>query len=116
MKSSPDPGFYDGLETRAPEAREAALMAALPRHIAHAKQHAPGWARILKDVDPAAVTSRDALAKLPVTRKSELADLQKALPPLGGLTPSTTLKGRAATGGAPRARSTPRAFALATSC
>jgi phenylacetate-CoA ligase len=80
-----DPDFYDALEARAPEAREAALMAALPGHVARAKQNAPGWARILKDVDPAAVSSRAALAKLPVTRKSELAELQKALPPLGGL-------------------------------
>jgi len=85
MKSSPDPGFYDALETRAPEVREAALLAALPGHLASAKQKAPGWARILKDVDPAAVTTRAALATLPVTRKSELADLQKAMPPLGGL-------------------------------
>jgi phenylacetate-CoA ligase len=77
--------FYDALETRAPQAREAALMAALPAHLVHAKQKAPGWAHILKDVDPAAVTTRAALARLPVTRKSELADLQKALPPLGGL-------------------------------
>ncbi len=85
MKSSPDPGFYDGLETRASEERETALMAALPGHLAHAKQNAPGWARIMQDVDPAAVTSRGALAKLPVTRKSDLAELQKAMPPLGGL-------------------------------
>jgi phenylacetate-CoA ligase len=77
--------FYDALETRAPQAREAALMAALPAHLAHAKQKAPGWARILKDVEPAAVTTRAALARLPVTRKSELAELQKAMPPLGGL-------------------------------
>jgi phenylacetate-CoA ligase len=83
---------YDGLETRAPEAREAALMAALPRHLAHAKKNAPGWARILKDVDAAAVTSRAALAALPVTRKSELAELQKSMPPLGGLNATPVAK------------------------
>jgi len=77
--------FYDALETRPTEAREAALMAALPKQLAHAKQKAPGWARILKDVDAAAVATRAALAKLPVTRKSELAELQKIIPPLGGL-------------------------------
>jgi phenylacetate-CoA ligase len=76
---------YDALETRAPEAREAALMAALPAHLAHAKSNAPGWARILRDVDPASVASRAALARLPVTRKSDLGELQKAIPPLGGL-------------------------------
>lgn len=76
---------YDALETRDPAAREAALLADLPRQVAHAKAHAPGFARILKDVDPAAITSRTALATLPVTRKSDLGDLQKAMPPLGGL-------------------------------
>jgi phenylacetate-CoA ligase len=83
---------FDQLETRAPEAREAALMAALPAHIAHAKANAPGFARILADVDPAAVTSRAGLAKLPVTRKSELAELQKAMPPLGGLNATPVAK------------------------
>ena len=60
-------------------------MAALPRHIAHAKRHAPGFARILKDVRTEKINSREALARLPVTRKSDLASLQKELPPLGGL-------------------------------
>ena len=60
-------------------------MAALPRHIVHAKRHAPGFARILKDVRPEKINSREALARLPVTRKSDLASLQKELPPLGGL-------------------------------
>ncbi|MGH8689160.1 MAG: phenylacetate--CoA ligase family protein [Burkholderiales bacterium] len=76
---------YDALETRPHEEREVALMAALPKHLAHSKSNAPGWARILKDIDAADVTSRAALARLPVTRKSELGDLQKAMPPLGGL-------------------------------
>jgi phenylacetate-coenzyme A ligase PaaK-like adenylate-forming protein len=84
-KSGSDPDFYDALEARRPEEREAALMAALPGHLAHAKDKAPGWARILQDVDPAAISSRAALARLPVTRKSELSELQKSLPPLGGL-------------------------------
>ena len=77
--------YYDALETRSPEEREASLMAALPAHIAHAQQNAPGFARILAGIDAAAVRSRAALAKLPVTRKSDLGELQKALPPLGGL-------------------------------
>ncbi len=76
--------FYDDLETREPAAREAALMAALPERIAHAKAKAPAFARILKDVEPAAVTSRAALAQLPVTRKSELMAAQAEAPPLGG--------------------------------
>src|SRR5260370_6322098 len=79
------PQYYDSLEARDPEERERLLMAALSGQIAHAKRRAPGWARILAEVDPAGVTSRAALAKLPVTRKSDLAELQKAERPLGGL-------------------------------
>ncbi|HYQ99259.1 MAG TPA: AMP-binding protein [Casimicrobiaceae bacterium] len=75
---------FDTLETRDPEIRERALLAALPRQLAHAKAHAPAFARILADVDPAAVTTRAALAKVPVTRKSELLELQKAARPFGG--------------------------------
>jgi len=84
-KSGSDPDFYDALETRSPAEREAALLAALPKQVAHAKAEAPGFARILAGVDPAAVNSRAALAKLPVTRKSDLGELQKAVRPLGGL-------------------------------
>ncbi len=79
------PDYFDALETRDPQQRERALMAALPLQIGHAKKNAPGFARILADVDPGAVTSRAALAKLPVTRKSDLKDIQKEMPPLGGL-------------------------------
>ena len=67
---------FDALETRAPEAREAALMAALPAQVAHAKKNAPGFGRILTGVDPVSVRSRAALARLPVTRKSDLPELQ----------------------------------------
>jgi phenylacetate-CoA ligase len=77
--------FFDKLETRAPKRREAALMAELPKLVAHAKKRAPGFARILSEVNPSTVRSRAALAKLPVTRKSDLATLQNELPPLGGL-------------------------------
>ncbi|HEU4350493.1 MAG TPA: AMP-binding protein [Burkholderiales bacterium] len=60
-------------------------MAELPKLVAHAKNRAPGFARILSEVNAPTVRSRAALAKLPVTRKSDLATLQKELPPLGGL-------------------------------
>jgi phenylacetate-CoA ligase len=77
--------YYDRLETRAPKSREAALMLALPKLIAHAKRKAPGFSRILEEIDARKITSRKALAALPVTRKSDLASLQKSRPPLGGL-------------------------------
>jgi phenylacetate-CoA ligase len=80
-----DGRYYDALETRDPEERERALMAALPRIVALAKERAPGFARILAHVDPQGVVDRRALADLPVTRKSSLVELQRAAPPFGGL-------------------------------
>jgi phenylacetate-CoA ligase len=77
----------DALETRAPEVREGALMAALPVQIAHAQQHSAAFADILKGVDARQINSRAALAKLPVTRKYELLERQQALrakDPFGG--------------------------------
>ena len=76
---------YDELETRAPELREGAQFAALRALIGEAKAKAPGWRRILEGVDPERVHDRAALATLPLTRKSELVELQRAAPPLGGL-------------------------------
>ena len=76
---------FDRLETRSPAAREKALMAALPGLVSHAKRRAPGFARILADIDPKRIKSRGALARLPVTRKSDLGKLQNEAPPLGGL-------------------------------
>ena len=73
--------YFDALETREPAQREAQLMAALPRQVAHAQQHAPALAQILSGVEASAVNSRAALAQLPVTRKHELLDRQKATRP-----------------------------------
>jgi phenylacetate-CoA ligase len=76
--------YYDELETRDPEERWRTQFAALPAHIAHAQQRSPAFARILKDVNSVGITNAAALARLPVTRKSELADLQHRAPPFGG--------------------------------
>lgn len=76
--------YFDTLETRSAEARERELLARLPLQVAHAKAQAPAYAKLLADIDPRAVTSRAALATLPVVRKSELLELQKASRPFGG--------------------------------
>jgi len=69
--------FFDVLETRPPEARERDLMAALPGAIARAIARAPAIAGQLRGIDPAAVTTREALARLPVLRKHELLERQQ---------------------------------------
>ncbi len=75
----------DSLETRPHAVRERDLMERLPLLVAQA-QSAPGWARILSGVDAARINSREALAQLPVTRKSDLKTLQAQERPFGGLT------------------------------
>jgi phenylacetate-CoA ligase len=87
--------FFDHLETRAPEARELAQFNALPGLLRRAKELAPGWAAHLASVDATAVTSREALARLPIMRKSALKELQTSRPPFGGLaTDQAGLMGR----------------------
>jgi phenylacetate-CoA ligase len=75
--------YYDALETRDPAQREAALMAALPAQVAAAKG-TPAFAAALSGVDAAAVTTRAALAALPVTRKHELLERQRIARAAGG--------------------------------
>jgi phenylacetate-CoA ligase len=79
--------YYDSLETRDPAQREAALMQALPRQVAHAQRATQAFAALLGGVDAAGITSREALARLPVTRKHELFERQRkerAGDPFGG--------------------------------
>ena len=78
--------YLDDLETRPPEVRERALMRALADQIAHAKKHAPYFTRVLADVHAHEINDRASLARLPVTRKSDLLSVQKDDPPFGGMT------------------------------
>ena len=75
---------YDAQETRTQEVREAAWMQALPIQIAHAQAHAPALAASLAGVAAQEVNSLAALARLPVVRKQELLELQKASRAAGG--------------------------------
>jgi phenylacetate-CoA ligase len=81
--------FLDSLEHRDPAERECTLMAALPRLVERA-QAASGWGRILDGVTSSDIDSRRALAQLPVTRKSDLKELQARELPFGGLTSTPT--------------------------
>jgi phenylacetate-CoA ligase len=77
---------FDARETRDPDERERDLAARLPALVAAALR-APGWRRHLGDVDPRAIDSRAALARLPVLRKGDLIGLQKQSPPFAELVP-----------------------------
>ena len=78
--------FFDSLETRPPEQREAELFTLLAAQIAHAQQEAPAIAELLAGVDAATILRRSALETLPLLRKSELIERQQKQPVFGGLT------------------------------
>lgn len=77
--------FYDSLEIRDPEVREQELFAALPGQLIHAASKAPFFGQQLSEFDLKSINSRDALAALPLVRKSDLSRLQQEQPPFGGL-------------------------------
>jgi phenylacetate-CoA ligase len=74
---SPNPHF-DALETRSAAQREAEVMARLAAQVAHAQAHAPAFSELLRGVQAGAIRTRAALAQLPVIRKHQLLERQKA--------------------------------------
>lgn len=78
--------FYDELEVRDPLQREEALFNGLARQIESAQKHAPYFATLIGNIDAKLIKDRGSLATLPVTRKSDLVNLQAKGSPLGGLT------------------------------
>ena len=74
---------YDSRETEQRDERDAALFRQLPE-VLRAALASEAWRAHLGRIDPETITSRSALAALPVLRKSTLPALQKAAPPFGG--------------------------------
>ncbi len=75
---------YDALETRGTAEREADLFARLRAQLRHALDHSPAFGESLAGVDPAQMLDHRALARLPVTRKSDLHARQTSLRAQGG--------------------------------
>lgn len=79
--------YFDHLETRSQDDREASFLSELPGQIAWAKDNAPAYAKLYADVQPGSIDSLAALAKLPVVRKYELLEQQqktRGTDPFGG--------------------------------
>ena len=85
--------FYER-ECQNPELREQSLMARLSDFITYAKQECLHYQQILAHVDAEKITSREQLAQLPITRKSDLVRLQAKNSPLGGLNAKNANLGR----------------------
>ena len=86
--------YFDDLETRDEVEREAELFGRLPHFLSQAMAQAPGLAAWLAGVSASELTSREALAKLPVLRKAQLMEMQAKNPPFGGFADETRLAGR----------------------
>ncbi len=70
--------LFDTLESRPPAQREAELMSALRVQLGHARDHAPAFAAALSGIDAGSIATRRDLASLPVVRKHELLERQRA--------------------------------------
>jgi phenylacetate-CoA ligase len=70
--------FFPARDAPTPAEREHSLMQALPGHVAHAQASSAAWRERLADADASRMTSREALATLPVTRKTDLFERQRA--------------------------------------
>ncbi len=76
--------YYDLLETRSPDERLAQQLKALPDQVQFAKESSSAYARRFADIEAQDINTLQALAKLPVTRKSELIEAQAKEKPFGG--------------------------------
>jgi phenylacetate-CoA ligase len=79
----------DKQEIQDPAKREAALFKDLRALLGFAINKAPALRKQLKGIDIKGLKDRSALARVPVLRKPDLMEMQKATPPFAGL---TTLK------------------------
>ena len=82
--------YYDELELRTPDQRLSETTRAVGQQLIHAKTNTAAYAHLLNEFDCHGFNDLDQLSTYPVSRKSELIERQKQLPPLGGLTPLTT--------------------------
>ena len=78
------PDFFDRLEHRASPNRESALFRDLRHILTVAKSRVPALRAQLKGIDVASLTTREALARIPVLRRADLAIMQAESPPFGG--------------------------------
>ncbi|MCB1850300.1 MAG: AMP-binding protein [Gammaproteobacteria bacterium] len=76
--------YYDALETRDPDQRERDLIFQVAAQVAHAKSATPAYTKRFADLDAADITSAAAFTRMPLTRKTELLELQRNTLPFGG--------------------------------
>ncbi len=79
--------FYDSLETRSADERKQAQFESIRAQIDHVKNNTAAYAESLGDIEAASIIDAESFSQLPLTRKSELIELQQSQRPFGGYTP-----------------------------
>lgn len=77
--------LFDAKESLPSTEREESLFQRLPTLIENAKAHSDHYAKLFADIDHTAVSCREGLSKLPITRKFNVPSQQQLKPPFGGL-------------------------------
>ncbi|MBY5921724.1 phenylacetate--CoA ligase family protein [Ferrimonas balearica] len=77
--------YFEARELRPPSQREQTLLASLRELVEYSRRQSPYYGQTLAAVDITSLTSRAALADLPLLRKSDLSALQEVSGPLGGI-------------------------------
>ncbi|PKG85611.1 AMP-dependent synthetase [Colwellia sp. 75C3] len=85
--------FYEK-ESQNSTLREQSLLARLPAFISYAKQECQHYSKTFEHIDADKITSREMLAQLPITRKSDFKNIQSSNAPLGGLNAKSANIGR----------------------
>jgi phenylacetate-CoA ligase len=80
--------FYDSLETRSADERSRAQLEAIREQIRHVQNNTEAYSESLKGINADDITDAASFSTLPLTRKSELIELQQAQRPFGGYTTS----------------------------
>ena len=85
IEAKPDE-FFDELETMSAKTREKYLNQRLSQTVDHAYHHASAVKKILDEagISPSQIRTVKDLESLPIIRKTDLIELQKANPPYGG--------------------------------
>lgn len=77
--------YFNDRECQNSDEREQVLFSKLSGFLAYAKRECKHYNELFSDIDVERINSRALLAQLPITRKSDLINLQKQTPPLAGI-------------------------------
>ncbi|MCX7911881.1 MAG: AMP-binding protein [Dehalococcoidales bacterium] len=79
--------YFDELETMPPSARRAYQDRKIAERVAYVYQHCPAVKKMLDEagITPQSIRKVSDLERLPIIRKTDLIEMQKAHPPFGGI-------------------------------